>query len=86
MRPLIHSLWIDMRTPGDYAAHSNIMWKATRTLNTLVGMDRSGGWMVHSPGQAIGAVTNATSGMTLAGDALPCYHCILDAGLSKFVR
>ena len=37
-------------------------------------------------GQAVGAHTNATHGMTLAAVSMAYYHHILDAGLPKFVR
>ena len=37
-------------------------------------------------GQAAGAVTDATHGMTLAAVSLPYYKYIMDAGLPKFVR
>lgn len=37
-------------------------------------------------GQAVGAVTNATHGMTLSAVSLPYYRSIMKAGLPKFVR
>ena len=42
--------------------------------------------MVHMLGQAVGAVTDATHGMTLAAVSLPYYRTILPCGLPKFVR
>ena len=42
--------------------------------------------MVHMIGQAIGAVTDATHGMTLSAVSLAYYRYILEAGLHKFVR
>ena len=37
-------------------------------------------------GQAIGAFTDATHGMTLSGVSIAYYHHIMDGGLSKFAR
>jgi len=42
--------------------------------------------MGHMLGQAVGGVTDATHGMTLAAVSLPYYHYILPYGLSKFKR
>ena len=42
--------------------------------------------MVHMLGQAVGANTDATHGMTLAAVSLPYYRHICSAGLPKFVR
>ena len=62
------------------------MWTATWALNTLVSRGKSTDWMVHMIGQAIGAVTDATHGMTLSAVSLAYYRYILEAGLHKFVR
>ena len=70
----------------DLEARSNIMWAATWALNTLVSRGKSTDWMVHMLGQATGAVTDATHGMTLSAVSLPYYRFIMDAGLPKFVR
>ncbi|MBQ8981891.1 MAG: iron-containing alcohol dehydrogenase, partial [Eubacterium sp.] len=43
-------------------------------------------WMVHMLGQAAGAYTDATHGMTLSAVSLPYYKHIMPYGLPKFVR
>ncbi len=86
MKSLIHSSRIANQNDQDYEARSNIMWTATWALNTLVAKGKSTDWMVHMLGQAAGAVTDATHGMTLAAVSLPYYKYIMDAGLAKFVR
>lgn len=86
MKSLIHSSRIANTDPQDYEARSNIMWTATWALNTLVAKGKSTDWMVHMLGQAVGAVTDATHGMTLSAVSLAYYKYIMDAGLPKFVR
>lgn len=86
MRSLLHSSRIANKDPQDYEARSNIMWTATRALNTLVSRGKSTDWMVHMIGQSVGAYTNATHGMTLAAVSLPYYRHILPYGLPKFKR
>lgn len=86
MRSVIHSSRIANKNPQDYEARSNIMWTATWALNTLIAKGKSTDWMVHMLGQAVGAITDATHGMTLAAVSLPYYRYIMDAGLPKFVR
>lgn len=86
MKSLIHSSRIANENPHDYEARSNIMWTATWALNTLVAKGKSTDWMVHMLGQAVGAVTDATHGMTLSAVSLAYYKYIMDAGLPKFVR
>lgn len=86
MRSIIHSSRIANEHPEDYEARSNIMWTATWALNTLIAKGKSTDWMVHMLGQAVGACTNATHGMTLAAVSLPYYKFILPYGLAKFVR
>ncbi len=86
MRSLLHSSRIANKDPQDYEARSNIMWTATWALNTLVAKGKSTDWMVHMLGQAVGAYTNATHGMTLAAVSLPYYRHILPYGLQKFKR
>ena len=86
MKSLIHSSRIANKNPQDYEARSNIMWTATWALNTLVAKGKSTDWLVHMLGQAVGAVTNATHGMTLSAVSLAYYKYIMDSGLHKFVR
>ena len=86
MRSLIHSSLIAIDNPQDYEARSNVMWTATWALNTLLGRGKSEDWMVHMIGQAVGAHTDATHGMTLAAVSLPYYRAIMDGGLHKFAR
>ena len=86
MQSLIRSSRVAVKNPRDYEARSNIMWTATWALNTLLKMGKSTDWEVHMIGQAVGAHTTATHGMTLAAVSMAYYHHILDAGLPKFVR
>ena len=62
------------------------MWTATWALNTLVAKGKATDWMVHMLGQAVGAYTDATHGMTLAAVSLPYYRYICPYGLEKFKR
>ncbi len=86
MRSVIHSSRIANKDPQNYEARSNLMWTATWALNTLVAKGKSTDWMVHMLGQAVGAHTDATHGMTLSAVSLPYYRYIMPYGLSKFVR
>lgn len=86
MKSVIHSSLIANENPKNYEARSNLMWAATWALNTLIAKGKSTDWMVHMLGQAVGALTDATHGMTLAAVSIPYYKFILDAGLPKFVR
>ena len=86
MRGLIHASRIAVKNPQDYEARSNIMWTATWALNTLIGKGKTEDWMVHMLGQAVGAYTDATHGMTLAAVSLPYYRHIMPYGLKKFAR
>ena len=86
MRSLIHSSKIAVCDPENYEARSNIMWTATWALNTLVAMGKETDWMVHMLGQAVGAHTDATHGMTLSAVSLPYYRHIMPYGLAKFKR
>ena len=86
MKSLIHASRIAVNDPQDYEARSNIMWTATWALNTLVSRGKSEDWMVHMLGQAVGAYTDATHGMTLAAVSLPYYRYIMPYGLKKFAR
>lgn len=86
MRSLIHSARIAVKNPADYEARSNIMWTATWALNTLVAMGKTTDWMVHMLGQAVGAHTDATHGMTLSAVSLSYYRHIMPYGIAKFRR
>lgn len=86
MRSVIHSSRIAVKDPADYEARSNIMWTATWALNTLVAMGKDTDWEVHMLGQAVGAHTDATHGMTLAAVSMAYYRHILPYGLAKFRR
>jgi len=86
MKSLIHSSLIALDNPTNYEARSNIMWTATWALNTLIAKGKTTDWMVHMLGQAVGAYTDATHGMTLASVSLPYYRYIMPYGLQKFVR
>lgn len=86
LHSLIHSSRIAVKNPKDYEARSNIMWIATWALNTLVAQGKSTDWMVHMLGQAVGAHTDATHGMTLAAVSLAYYRHICPFGLAKFKR
>ena len=86
MRGLIVASRKAVIDPTDYEARSNIMWTATWALNTLVAKGKSTDWMVHMLGQAVGAYTDATHGMTLAAVSLPYYRYIMPYGLKKFAR
>ncbi len=86
MRSLIKSSVDSVENPLNYEARSNIMWTATWALNTLVAMGKETDWEVHMIGQAIGAHTNATHGMTLSSVSLAYYRLIMPYGLEKFKR
>ncbi len=86
MRSLIHASRIAAKNPQDYEARANIMWTATWALNTLLKCGKGGDWEVHQIGHAIGLVTDATHGMTLASVSLPYYRHIMHDGLHQFVR
>lgn len=86
MRGLVHASRIAVEDPENYEARSNIMWTATWALNTLIAQGKSTDWEVHMLGQAVGALTDATHGMTLAAVSLPYYRRIMADGLPKFVR
>ncbi len=86
MRSLIHSSLVATKDPLNYEARSNIMWDATWALNTLVGKGKTEDWMVHMIGQAIGAVTNATHGMTLSAVSIAYYNYVLKFGIPQFKK
>lgn len=86
LRSLIHSANIAVENPKDYEARSNIMWLATWALNTFVEKGKTTDWEVHMLGQAVGAHTDATHGMTLSAVSLPYYRFILPYGSERFAR
>ena len=86
LRSLIHSALVAVGDPENYEARSNIMWTATWALNTFVAKGKDTDWEVHMLGQALGALTDATHGMTLAAVSMPYYRLILPYGLPKFRR
>ncbi|MBQ3645891.1 MAG: iron-containing alcohol dehydrogenase [Synergistaceae bacterium] len=86
MKSLIHNSKIAVKNPKDYEARSNIMWTATWALNTLIAKGKTTDWEVHMIGQAVGAYTNATHGMTLSAVSLAYYRKIMNFGLKKFAR
>ena len=85
-RSLLTSSRIANTDMQNYEARSNIMLTATWALNTLVSRGKTTDWMVHMLGQAVGAYTDATHGMTLAAVSMAYYRHILPYGLKKFVR
>ena len=86
MKSVVRNSRIAVNNPEDYEARSNIMWAASWALNTFVGMGKSQDWEVHMIGQAIGAYTDATHGMTLSAVSIPYYNRILPYGIPKFRR
>ena len=86
MRAVVRNSLVALDDPQNYEARSNLMWSATWVLNTLLSRGKSTDWMVHMLGQAVGAVTDATHGMTLAPVTLPYCRKVLPYGLKKFVR
>lgn len=86
LKSLINSSLKAVENPQDYEARSNIMWIATWALNTLVAKGKTTDWEVHMIGQAVGAHTDATHGMTLSAVSIPYYKKILPYGLAKFKR
>ncbi len=86
MRSLLHSSRIANKDMQNYEARSNIMWTATWALNTLISRGKSTDWMVHMIGQAVGAHTDATHGMTLSAVSLAYYRHVMPYALPKFRR
>ncbi|HAE88868.1 MAG TPA: NADH-dependent alcohol dehydrogenase, partial [Clostridiales bacterium] len=86
MKSVVRASLKAIEDPEDYEARSNIMWAATWALNTLIACGKTTDWMVHMLGQAVGAYTDATHGMTLAAVSLPYYRTILPYGVKKFAR
>ena len=86
MHSLLHASRVANNDMQNYEARSNIMWTATWALNTLISRGKSTDWMVHMIGQAVGAYTNATHGMTLSAVSLAYYRSVLPYGLPKFKR
>ena len=86
LRSLIHSARIAVKDPENYEARSNIMWTATWALNTLIAKGKTTDWEVHMIGQAVGAYTDATHGMTLSAVSIPYYRFIMPYAPDKFAR
>ena len=86
MRSVIASSHVAVKAPENYEARSNLMWSATWALNTLIGEGKSQDWMVHMIGQAIGAYTDATHGMTLSGVSEAYYRHVMKYALKRFAR
>lgn len=86
MRSLVHSSRIAVKDPKNYEARSNIMWTATWALNTLIAKGKATDWEVHMLGQAVGAYTDATHGMTLSAVSMPYYRMIMPYGTDRFAR
>ena len=86
LRSLIHSARIAVKEPENYEARSNIMWTATWALNTLIAKGKTTDWEVHMIGQAVGAYTDATHGMTLSAVSMPYYRFIMPYAPDKFAR
>lgn len=86
LRSLIHSAEIAVAEPCNYEARSNIMWTATWALNTLIAKGKTTDWEVHMIGQAVGAYTDATHGMTLSAVSMPYYRLIMPYAVDKFAR
>ncbi len=86
MKSLVNSSRIAVKDSTDYEARSNISWICTWALNTLLACGKATDWEVHMIGQGIGAVTDATHGMTLSAIAPAYYRRIMPYGLPKFVR
>lgn len=86
LRSLIHSAEIAVEDPRNYEARSNIMWTATWALNTLIAKGKTTDWEVHMIGQAVGAYTDATHGMTLSAVSMSYYRLIMPYAADKFAR
>ncbi|MBR1443052.1 MAG: iron-containing alcohol dehydrogenase [Firmicutes bacterium] len=86
MKSVVNSSLKAIEDQENYEARSNIMWTATWALNTLIAKGKTTDWMVHMLGQAVGAYTDATHGMTLAAVSLPYYRYIMPYGIAKFAR
>ena len=86
LRSLIHSAEIAVEDPRNYEARSNIMWTATWALNTLIAKGKTTDWEVHMIGQAVGAYTDATHGMTLSAVSMSYYRLIMPYAVDKFAR
>lgn len=86
LRSLIHSAEIAVEDPRNYEARSNIMWTATWALNTLIAKGKTTDWEVHMIGQAVGAYTDSTHGMTLSAVSMPYYRLIMPYAAGKFAR
>ena len=86
MKSLVHASRIAVKDPTNYEARSNISWVCTWALNTTIACGKATDWEVHMIGQAVGALTNATHGMTLSAVSLPYYRLVMPYGVEKFAR
>lgn len=86
MHSLVHASRIAVKDTTDYEARSNISWVCTWALNTAVACGKATDWEVHMIGQAVGAFTDATHGMTLSAVSLPYYRLVMPYGVEKFPR
>jgi len=86
MRSVIASSRVAVKNSEDYNPPPNLMGSATGPLTPLRGEGKPQDWMVHMIGQAIGAYTDATHGMTLSGVSVAYYRHIMRYGLKRFVR
>ena len=86
MRSLVHASRIAVKDPTIYEARSDISWVCTWAHNTTIACGKATDWEVHMIGQAVGALTNATHGMTLSAVSLPYYRLVMPYGVEKFAR
>lgn len=87
LRSLIHAGRQSKANPHDYEARSNIMWAASITLNTMLGLGKNGGdWEVHMIEHQVGAYTDCAHGMGLAAISVPYYKYIYANNPAKFAR
>ena len=86
MKSLVVASRVAVKDPKNYEARSNIMWTATWALNTLIKCGKKQDWMVHMIGQAVGAHTDATHGMTLSAVSSAYYRHIMDVAAAKLAR
>ena len=86
MRSLVHASRIAVKDPTNYEARPIISWVCTWALNTAIACGKATDWEVHMIGQAVGALTDATHGMTLSAVSLPYYRLVMPYGVEKFAR
>ncbi len=86
MRCIYENSLLLLEDQNNSSALSNLVWASTLALNTLFSRGRKGDWMLHMIGQAIGAITNATHGLTLSAISVPYYREIQKEAPTKFER